>query len=210
MTPTDDARVRNSAVGSSGFRTTNYGSLTTARVGRTDGAESNPDRFDYATFVKFGLGGNTAAGINRAIFQITGNVVDGSTGAAATADILFHVYALANSSDNWSEGTITWENAPNLSDTDAKVEGVGTTAFVAGMLTFDQTQNTWGVDLTDLLTSHPEIFTDNQLSLALVREQRFAGDIDGTSVVELLTKESGLAPPPRSPFSSPNPAAPPC
>ncbi len=62
LTPSDDARVRNSdAASSDDYADKNYGSLTTSYVGRT------PDsaRFDYATYIKFGLGGHQAEDISR-------------------------------------------------------------------------------------------------------------------------------------------------
>lgn len=194
LAPTDDARVRNSSIAGSGYRVTNYGDSPTARVGRTD-AGSDSTRFDYATYVKFGLGGHDADDISRAIFQISGNTLGEGAGAATPGSILFHVYALAN--DNWNEETITWENAPNLDNNDAKMIGVGDAlgselapAFPVGQLTFDPTLGEWGIDLAELLQAHPELLTDNALSLALVREQRFAGDVDATqTLVELFTKE---------------------
>src|SRR5262249_55520894 len=144
LTPSDDARVRNSDSASSEvYADKNYGSLTNAYVGRT------PDsaRLDYATYLKFGLGGYHANHVSRAIFQITGKSTDINGGAPGP--ILFDVYALSN--DAWSENTITWNNAPNLADLDPKVTGVGTSAFPVGHLTFDSTQSEWGIDLTDFL-----------------------------------------------------------
>ncbi len=188
ITPSDDARVRNSDGASSQvYANNNYGSLATAYVGRT------PDsaRFDYATYIKFGMGGHHADELSRALFQITGKSTDINSGAPGS--ILFHVYAL--SSDAWSENTITWNNAPNLADLDPKVTGVGTTAFPVGQLTFDNTQAEWGLDLTDFIREHPQLVDDGALTLALVREQRFSGDTDPTfSYVELQMKESGIAP----------------
>ena len=196
LPPTDDARVRNSAGTGADYRNTNYGSLTTARVGRTDESESNPARFDYATYLKFSLGGHNASDISRAIFQITGQSIGDGAGAATPGSILFHVYALSD--DNWNENQITWANAPNLLDTDARIEGVGTSAYVAGMLTFDPTISEFGIDLSDLLDTHPELFADNALSLVLVREKRFTGDVDPTqTLVELMTREAGSATAPR-------------
>jgi hypothetical protein len=94
--PSDDARVRNSPGTGSGFRTTNYGTLGTARVGRTDDTATDPTRFDYATYMKFGLGGQNASDISRAIFQITGQSIGEGAGAADPESILFHGYALSD------------------------------------------------------------------------------------------------------------------
>ena len=188
LTPSDDARVRNSDGASSQvYADNNYGSLTNAYVGRTPESA----RFDYATYIKFGLGGYQADDISRAIFQITGKSTDINGGAPGP--ILFHVYALSN--DAWNENTITWNNAPNLADLDPQVTGVGTTAFPVGHLTFDNTQAEWCVDITDFLRLHSQLFDDGALTLALVREQRFTGDADpALSYVELQMKESGIAP----------------
>ena len=69
------------------------------------------------------------------------------------------------------------------------------TAFPVGQLTFDNTQAEWGIDLTDFLRQHPQLVDDGSLTLALVREQRFTGDVDPSlSYVELQMKESGIAP----------------
>ena len=188
LTASDDARVRNSEAASAEvYADKNYGSLTTAYVGRT------PDsaRFDYATYVKFGSGGYHADEISRAIFQITGKSTDIDGGTPGP--ILFHVYALTD--DSWNENTITWNNAPNLADLDPQMTDVGTTAFPVGQLTFDNTQAEWGIDLTDFLKLHPQMFDDGALTLALIREQRFTGDADPSlSYVQLQMKESGIAP----------------
>jgi hypothetical protein len=66
------------------------------------------------------------------------------------------------------------------------------------MLTFDNTQAEWGIDLTDFIRLHPEVLEDGALSFALVREERFTDDADPSlSFVELWTKESGLATAPK-------------
>jgi len=73
--------------------------------------------------------------------------------------------------------------------------GVGTAAFPVGQLTFDNTQLEWGIDLTDFLRQHPQLVDDGSLTLSLVREERFTGDVDpALSYVELQMKESGIAP----------------
>jgi hypothetical protein len=109
------------------------------------------------------------------------------------------VYALAG--DAWDEDTITWDNAPNLLDltgSDARADGVGTTAWPVGQLTFAAGDaQLVGVDLTQFLRDHAGLFDDGELTFALVREARFTGDADaGLSYVELFTKESaeGLGP----------------
>ncbi len=191
LQPSDDARVRNSDGSSdSPYKTENYGDQNRARVGRT------PDsaRFDYATYLKFDTGGVAVDDVSRAILQLTGQSTTSTGGNPGS--ILFHVYALT--SDAWDESAITWNNAPNLDDFDAKVTDVGTSAFPVGMLTFDNTFAEWGIDLTDFIKLNPDVFEDGALSFALVREERFSGDSDPSfSYVDLWTKESGLATSPK-------------
>jgi hypothetical protein len=191
LTPSDDAVVRN-ADGASpvDYSKQNFGSLATANVGRTAASA----RDDFATYLKFNLGTSKAADVSRAILRVNGQAMteDGSN----PGSILFHVYALAG--DNWNENSIVWDTAPGLSLTDAKLTGVGATAWPVGQLTFtgDGTQLI-GIDLTTFLADHPGVFDDGQLTFALVREQRFVGDADNPlSFVQLYTKESGsgLAP----------------
>jgi len=182
---TDDARVRNNAAAQ------NFGGDTRAMVGRS--AASNV--FDAATFIQFNTGAVDADDVTRAILQVTGRSTTETGGDPGS--VLFHVYALAG--DNWDESTINWNNAPNLAGaTDAKLTGVGSTAFPVGHLTFDNAINEWGVDLTDFLRQHPGLFDDGALSFALVREERFTNDVDAAdSFVELWTRESGLATAPK-------------
>ena len=202
LTASDDARVRNSDGASpEDYSTKNYGGLTRAMVGRT------PDsaRFDYATYLQFDTSAHEADGVSRAILQLTGRSTTGAGGDPGS--ILFHVYALTN--DAWEESTITWDSAPNLlGAADAELADVGATAFPVGHLSFDATQAEWGVDLTPFLRLHPELFDDGALSLALVREERFAGDVDASlSYVELFTRESGAATAPKLTLFVPEPGA---
>lgn len=186
LNPTQDAQVRNSdAASPEAYKSKNYGAQTTARVGRTDDSA----RLDHATYMKFNLGGVDPSNINRAILQVTGQsqVLNSS---ADPGPILFHVYALTD--DSWAENTITWENAPDLAGAaDAKLTDVGGSAFPVGHLTFDHTLSEWGLDVTDFLQQHG----DGQITFALVREQRFDGDLDPSlSFVELFTRESASPP----------------
>ena len=125
--------------------------------------------------------------MSRAIFEVTGR----RTAGGGTS--ILHVYALSD--DSWSESGITWVNAPNLlGAADAKLTGVGTTATPVGHLTFDGTQSTAAIDLTDYLRRHGAGTDNGVLTLAIVREERFPGDADA-NVVELFTSESPTSPP---------------
>jgi autotransporter-associated beta strand protein len=182
LTGSADASVHNAAP------TTNFGTATNASVGRSPADAMNDD----ATYLKFNLGATTAAAVNRAIVRVTGqSLVSGSS--TNPGPILFHVYALT--SDTWTEMGINWTNAPNLDDADAKANGVGTSAFPVGQLTFTGgVGQRVGIDITDLLRDHPEVFNDGQLTLALVREERFTNDADSaSSYVDIVTKEAGSA-----------------
>jgi hypothetical protein len=202
LTPSDDAVVRN-ADGASpvDYSKQNFGSLATANVGRT----ATSARDDFATYLKFNLGTTKAADVSRAILRVNGQAMteDGSN----PGSVLFHVYAL--SGDNWNENSIVWDTAPGLSLTDAKMTGVGTTAWPVGQLTFTGgATQLIGIDLTTFLADHPGVFDDGQLTFALVREQRFVGDADNPlSFVQLYTKESGAALAPQHMLFVPEPAS---
>jgi hypothetical protein len=202
LTPTDDAVVRN-ADGASpvDYSKQNFGTLATANVGRTATSARN----DFATYLKFNLGTTKADDVSRAILRVNGQAMteDGSN----PGSVLFHVYALAG--DSWNENSIVWDTAPGLSLTDAKMGGVGATAWPVGQLTFTGggTQ-LLGIDLTSFLDAHPDVFNDGQLTFALVREQRFVGDADNAlSFVQLYTKESGAALAPQLMLFVPEPAS---
>ena len=182
LTPSDDASVRNSDGTSGGeYRTQNFGYLSSATVGRDpNSAESN-----YCTYLQFNVDDFTADRVSRAILQLTGSSSEGL--------IPLNVYALAE--DGWSEDGIAWSNAPNLLSNDAKITGVGATAFPVGILLYSESQATWGLDITQFLRNHADLFDDGMLSFALAREERFAGDLDlPQSYVELFTRESAYAP----------------
>jgi hypothetical protein len=171
-----DAYVQNSASTSS-TRSTNFGSATTGKVGRSSTTLTN----DYATYLKFSLGSTQPSAIERAILKVNGrNGVDGDVAS-------FHVYGILN--DSWTESGISWITAPDLSATDAKMTNVGSDAFPVGHLTFDGTQSTAMLDVTDFVQRHPDLV----LSFVLVREQTFAGDEDNNRI-DLSLRESGDAP----------------
>ncbi len=182
LVPTADAGVRNSDAGStSDYREQNFGDAAGAMVGR----DPNSAELDRALYLQFALGDLTASDVSRAILELTG---------MSSADpISLHVYALAN--DAWGEDTITWANAPNLLAGDAKITGVGTTAFPVGILTFGAGESTWGIDITPFLSGHGDLLDDGLLTFALVREERFAGDVDAAqSYVQFFTRESAFSP----------------
>jgi hypothetical protein len=115
---TDDAQVRNSTTGDPSYRTTNFGQDTTTGVARSASTAAG----DMATYMKFDLGSLSPSNVSRAILWVTGQNI---TSSAAE---LFHVYGITD--NNWNESSLTWATAPGLSSsTDAKMTGVGTSAF---------------------------------------------------------------------------------
>jgi autotransporter-associated beta strand protein len=176
LNPTADAQVSNAAT------TTNFGSATTALVAR-----SATNTNDQATYFKFNRGANSNARVGRAFLHLTGgNIANSDT-------TILHVYGIKN--DSWTESGITWSNAPDLgsSATDARLQNVGSDAFPVGQLTWDNTVNEWGIDVTEFVRKN----SDLDLSFVVIREQRFApgyaydpdGDAD-TSQIQLNTREA--------------------
>ena len=180
LAPTQDAQVRNgTSAGGTDYRTQTDPSDPYARVGRSDTDQTG----DFVSYMKFDLGTLQPASVQRAIFQVYGQVLSGPP-------ITFHVYALTGTANNWDASTLDWDNAPGLAGaSDALLTGVGTTAFPVGSLTYTAGGGVSGLDLTPFLTEHLE----SELTLVMVREQQFAGDVD-TSYVRLDTSESATPP----------------
>ena len=61
------------------------------------------------TFIKFNTGSIATSEVEQAVLT---SVAAKTTGSAS--QVIAHVYGLTN--DNWNESTITWNNAPNLTD----------------------------------------------------------------------------------------------
>ena len=164
-----DAQVNNAA------KAVNYGALPSANVARNSSTTA-----DQATYFKFDLGATDKATVDRAFLRLTGQ------NTANTDLTTLHVYGITD--DTWNELTINWNNAPNLAGaSDAKLTGVGTSAFPVGQLTYDDDSDTWRIDVTDFVRGQGA--GDAITSFAVIREQRFAGDAD-SSVVQLNTRES--------------------
>ena len=177
LRPVADAQVRNDDNLAGGNRATNYGADVYARVGRAADAATG----DYVSYLKFDLGATSAATVDRAILQITGETLGGG-------DVSFHVYAITD--DSWTSGGITWNNAPGIAGApDPRLAGVGTTALPVGSMTFGNGISTTGIDITEYLRAHP----DQIYSFALIREEQFAGDAE-TSYARLATSESATPP----------------
>jgi hypothetical protein len=169
---TADASVSNAAPSA------NNGTAATALVGRN--ATSTADE---AAYLKFSLAGTSKANVSRAVLWLTGqNIADSD----ATT---LYLYGIDNNA--WTETGINWSNAPDLAGaSDAKMGNVGVDAFPLGELTYNSTSGEFGVDVTDFVRAHPT----SDLSFAVIREQRFAGDAD-TSVISINTREAGTGKP---------------
>jgi hypothetical protein len=96
-----------------------------------------------------------------------------------------HVYAIPN--QTFDENKINWDSAPLLDKTEALLTQVGTKAFIAGELSFDGTEKTHYLDVTEVMKNHPA----NNYTFVLVRETRHAGDDeDKNRTITINAKES--------------------
>ena len=170
LSPTDDAMVKAANNGNSNFGTSD--NLTVKNV--ADGPNGR-----NVSFVKFDTSMIGSSTIERATLQLRGENLGTDEFAIA------HVYVIEN--DEWTESTITFNNAPNLADTVGEanlithnfVEGIGDTAEFAGHLTVDEEFRLISLDVTDYLRAHP----DDEISFLLIREVR----IDGENVDETVS-----------------------
>ncbi len=179
LNPTADAQVSHLNP------STNMGGAATAMVDRNSSTVA-----DDAAYLRFNLGSTARANVGRAFLQLTGQNIANSTSTT------LHAYAVLedpNPVNKWSELGINWNNAPGLAGAaDARLTGVGTTAFPAGQLTWNNTLNEWGIDVTELVRKYPDSFGD--LSFAILREERFLGDSD-SSQIQLKTREAASGQP---------------
>ena len=181
-----DAQVRyNPSV--TADKTTNYGSASSADVSRATTADHN------ATYLKFSLAGQNMSNVNRAILEITGQ----NTANSSTA--LIEVYGILNNS--WSESTLDYANAPDISSTDSRMINVGTDAFPVGHLSFNGTLGTSMLDVTSFV----EKYAASSMSFVLVREQQYSAEADDGDLVSISTRESGVNAPQLMLMSVPEP-----
>ncbi len=101
----------------------------------------------------------------------------------------FHVYYL--NSSNWTEGNLSWKNAPCLNSYSSLTERVGNECFMAGELTMDRNPAYHYLDVTDVVKKHP---SDN-MTFMLIREGREPGDdYDKGRVISISNHTSTHAP----------------
>ncbi|PYJ06509.1 MAG: hypothetical protein DME25_06465, partial [Verrucomicrobia bacterium] len=122
-----------------------------------------------------------------ALLALRASSINGSTNVQA------HVYGL--SSTNWSQSTVTWNNAPNLAQNvppgydypNNFVLGAGDSAQVVGQLVAGNTAADRYVDVTRYLRAQP---AGRDVSFLLAREVRFYGDIQDDDGIAVTTKEA--------------------
>jgi hypothetical protein len=172
--PAADAQVQGGASAN-----LNFGADTALRVKR--GSTQDVNR---AAYLKFGLGGVPAGTkVKRAILRVYGyNPMD-------SEDFTFHVYGLDG--DAWSEGTLTWNTAPNLNPTASKVTGVGTSAFPLGTLSVDSTAQIQRVEVTDFVNR--QLTRDGAVTFVLARELRHSSDTGDDGRHALLNSREASA-----------------
>lgn len=144
---TEDARVKDG-----GNKNTNYGGNTviTAKAGATSSSGRN------AGFIKFQLPALHRPDIEAVLLSVHAETISGAGTAQA------HVLGIEDTS--WTQGAITWANAPNLKQNvpagnaiaQLSVSGLGTSAQMLGQLVVTSgTASEKLVDVTAFIRSRP-------------------------------------------------------
>ncbi len=142
-----------------------------------------------AAFIKFDISSINPTNAQLAVLSLNASSANGSS--------LVQAYVYGITSNNWSETNITWAGAPNLAQGIAPgtnipnnfVLGAGTSARLIGQLVAGPTSAVNTFDVTSFLKQA----TGTNLSFMLVREVRFAGDVqdnDGVSIVSAEASKS--------------------
>lgn len=184
-----DAEVRNGA-----NKLFNYGLSNSITVRNDPSSAANRS----VAFVKFQL--PTTNDMSRLQFAVLALSAQSTTEAPAQAQ----VYAI--DSNDWSETTLTWNNAPNLRDnvpagnriTNAVVESGGISAHVQGQLITSSTVTSERrIDVTDYLRGR----TNAQASFLIAQEPRWnlalpSLDVGDTQPggIRITSKEGGAGP----------------
>jgi parallel beta-helix repeat protein len=169
ITPTDDALVDIEKP------TTNYG-LENPEL--TEAGTSDKNYFKYfniknnsdfskgrVAFFQFDVANSTD--VRNAIFELTGKI------GSNTTSVELDVYGLTN--DDWSEKTITWENAPNLSSDTVAVTGIGESAILLGSITIDASEaEKLTLDVTDFVKAQ----SDGKITLMAVDTKGQSGNVN--------------------------------
>ncbi len=151
------------------------------------------------SFIKFNTGSIVTSEVDQAVLQVYGQNV------GSDSQVIAHVYGLTGlASDQWSEATINWNNAPNLADSlgtavddisENFIEGIGSTVHFVGNLTGIATGRPLSIDVTSFVRDHP----DQEVTFLIAREVRFDGENvdDALTSLQLASKERGTDPGPQ-------------
>jgi hypothetical protein len=171
------ATVNNDATVAGGIdRTKNYGNDKSLQIA-LNAAEPAKNK---VTYLNFNL--NTdAKNAKQLVLAVNGKASTDST-------FRIHVYAIPN--QTFDENKINWDSAPLLDKTEALLTEVGTKAFIAGELSFDGTEKTHYLDVTEVMKNHPA----NNYTFVLVRETRHAGDDEDKNRTITISAKEGKNP----------------
>jgi len=162
----------------------NYGGATTMIV------RNNPTNTASRSvaFMKFQLPTNNPNSLQFALLSLHAST------ASLNSNVQVHVYALTNTA--WSQGTITWSNAPNLKSnipagtmiTNAVGQGQGTSLFIVGQLVV--TSNSTSEKLIDV-TSYLRSQTNSMVSFLVSQDPRW--DVTLPSLAVGDTQPDGIS-----------------
>ena len=108
------------------------------------------------TFLKFPVSVTDPTQVTEAVLSVYGR--DPGAATSGSAAVIAHVFGLATNS--WSEGSITWNNAPNLGDPTTTISTIdqnyitaigtdtGTSAEIVGQLAATSTEEWLSVDVS--------------------------------------------------------------
>ncbi len=117
------------------------------------------------SYIQFDLGRQNKIASNKAVFSICGyNATD-------TVPYRFHVYVIPDW--KWNEKQLTWDNAICIAKDEAWMQEVGSKAFFAGELVFNNQAERHELDVTELLNSR---YSSDTYTFVLIREARELGD----------------------------------
>jgi hypothetical protein len=159
----------------------NYGSSTNLLVADN----STNASYRSAAFLQFQVPAFNPTNLQLAVLTLS------ATAAAGPAPALAYVYGIL--SNNWSENSLTWANAPNLAQgvppgtafTNNFVLGAGTSAFMLGQLVAGPVPAQYTIDVTSFLQN----YASSTVSFLLARGVRFTGDAQDGDGVSIVSRE---------------------
>ena len=157
----------------------NFGGEPRLKVGR----HSNPDHTKIS-FLRFDLS-VTEQPVQRAVLELHGQSVNTH---AYDGGFLFRVYAVAD--DDWTEDTITAENAPNLYRTVSALKTMDLENYPLGHVTGFNTPAPLRVDVTRAV-EEARLENRKSLTLVLIREIHWPEEETDTSSALLSSREAG-------------------